>query len=205
MHTHAHTYTLIHREPVGPNGIKIPELLISKNHAEISYNKRRKHFMIKDLGSRNGTLLNQERLSEPKETSPPFTLSHQHTLTLGTTSLSIHIHAGWEVCEGCLCDSTHKEDDPRGVARGQGQSLDLQRRREMNRIKKKFGLRVSVCVFVCMYVCAYVHVCMCVCVCVCVYVCLSLLFPILSGQAKDTYGEKEAGPAEGYTDRATTR
>ncbi len=41
--------------------IKIPELKISKLHAVIFYDKHEKSFMVKDLGSVNGTFLNKDQ------------------------------------------------------------------------------------------------------------------------------------------------
>lgn len=51
------------REPVGSKGtlIAIPELKVSKLHAEITYDKHEKSFVIRDLGSVNGTFLNKDQ------------------------------------------------------------------------------------------------------------------------------------------------
>ena len=59
-HTRAHTYTC--REANGPNAIKIPEVQVSKQHAEISYSRRRRTFAVVDVGSRNGTILNEKKI-----------------------------------------------------------------------------------------------------------------------------------------------
>lgn len=62
---------------------------------------------------------------------------------MGSTTLSLHIHTGWENCIWC--------DPSRGVfwsgdsvkeAELPDEELDLQRRKELNRIKKRYGLRV---------------------------------------------------------------
>ena len=52
------------REPGGSNGIPLPEVLVSKSHVEIRYSKSRKCFTVCDKGSRNGTIINDKRLSE---------------------------------------------------------------------------------------------------------------------------------------------
>ena len=45
--------------------VTIPELKVSKLHADVRYDKHEKSFMIRDLGSVNGTFLNKDqRLSE---------------------------------------------------------------------------------------------------------------------------------------------
>ena len=53
----------LYREPVGSKGtlITIPELKVSKIHASISYDKHEKSFVVKDLGSVNGTFLNKDQ------------------------------------------------------------------------------------------------------------------------------------------------
>ena len=44
--------------------IKVPELAVSKSHAVIGYDRSEHCFTVTDVGSVNGTLLNQDRLSE---------------------------------------------------------------------------------------------------------------------------------------------
>lgn len=81
---------------------------------------------------------------QSRESSQPCPLVHGHTLTMGSTTLNLHIHSGWETCTWCdpsrgpfqdihLGDVTDVENP---------EELDLQRRKELNRIKKKYGLRV---------------------------------------------------------------
>lgn len=60
--------------------------------------------------------------------------------------MTLHIHTGLETCIGC--DSALAENDS-GADRSQisappSLALDTQRRKELNRIKKRFGLRVRV-------------------------------------------------------------
>ena len=82
---------------------------------------------------------------QARETSKSRPLSHGHTLTLGTTTLTIHIHTGWETCEECDPALLGGEGGRSGGGGGgAGESLDLLRRRELNRIKKRYGLRVRV-------------------------------------------------------------
>ncbi len=75
---------------------------------------------------------------------------HGHTLTLGSTTLVLHIHNGWETCNWCDPSSdifqVPGERDAKGVE--PEEKLGVQRRKELNRIKKKYGLRVRsfVCV-----------------------------------------------------------
>ena len=46
--------------------VTIPELGVSKQHAEIKYNEALKQYSIRDLGSQNGTLINGKMLSKVK-------------------------------------------------------------------------------------------------------------------------------------------
>ena len=83
---------------------------------------------------------------QAKQESKPHPLSHGQTLTLGSTTFMLHIHTGWETC--AWCDPAQLGAWQEGVQSGDvteevGGSLDLQRRKELNRIKKRYGLRVS--------------------------------------------------------------
>ena len=49
--------------------VTIPELGVSKQHAEIKYNEALKQYSIRDLGSQNGTLINGKMLSKVKHYS----------------------------------------------------------------------------------------------------------------------------------------
>lgn len=128
------------REPNWATNQKDPiqslhEVQVSKSHVHIKY-KTNKCFTLCDLGSQNGTLL---RLSEPKQRSKPHTLTHCDTLAIGTTSFTLHIHTGWDTCEYC-----HWEE--RGLGEGEDdkrQEGKTEWKKELNRIKKRYGLRVS--------------------------------------------------------------
>ena len=89
-----------------------------------------------------GHHLNKLQAREASQT--PCPLVHGHTLTMGSTTLTLHIHSGWDSCVWC--------DPSRGAFQNQRseeeageenqEELDMQRRKELNRIKKKYGLRV---------------------------------------------------------------
>ncbi|KAJ1920687.1 hypothetical protein LPJ71_001387 [Coemansia sp. S17] len=55
---------------------------------------------IVDQGSTHGTFVNGNRLSESKTASKPFQLRHQDQITIGQTTLQLHIHEQW-VCAKC--------------------------------------------------------------------------------------------------------
>ena len=84
-------------------------------------------------------------LLQPKERSKPHPLSHGDTLTLGSTTFILHIHTGLDTCEGCdpvSLEQCHAESADSGSV-VMKESLDVRRRRELSRIKAKYGLRVS--------------------------------------------------------------
>ena len=73
-----------------------------------------------------------------RESSKPRPLSHGHT------TFTLHIHTGWETYEQCDLVLVMSEEGMGGGGEGGGgESLDLQRRRELNRIKKRYGLQAK--------------------------------------------------------------
>ena len=128
----------IGREVSGSRVILLPEIQVSKEHVDIKYDRRRGGFVVRDRGSRNGTFLNDNRLSEPKHDSDPTPLNHGDRLRLGNTIFGVHIHNGIETCDECnpvLMSSNEGGDS--------SEPLDVQRRKELNRIKKLYGLRMK--------------------------------------------------------------
>ena len=77
---------------------------------------------------------------QPKQDSKPYLLQHGDLLTIGSTTFLLHIHRGMSCCTEC---------SQLGIVVGSGMSdetntdsLETQRRKELNKIKKKYGLRV---------------------------------------------------------------
>lgn len=81
--------------------IRLPDVEVSKTQCQIEFDKERRQFFISDVGSRNGTYLNGVRLSESKQRSKPQVITHGDELTLGTTTLHLHIHPGSQTCDSC--------------------------------------------------------------------------------------------------------
>lgn len=133
----------IGREPCGLNAVKLPEVQVSKSHVAIGYHRRRGRYTVRDTGSVNGTFLNTtSRLSQAKESSKPRPLYHDDTLTVGTTTFLVHMHCGWETCESCD-PALWSHDLEKGATAENLEPIDLTRRKELNRIKKKYGLRAK--------------------------------------------------------------
>ncbi|XP_065836193.1 angiogenic factor with G patch and FHA domains 1-like [Oscarella lobularis] len=118
----------------------LPELVVSKCHAEISLDDSTKEFLIKDLGSINGTFVNNTRLTEPKIEGGSVRLSHGDTLRIGSTVFIVHVHVGDETC--MECEPGHYQSNSL-TSTGAFTKVDKnqQRRSELNRLKKRCGLR----------------------------------------------------------------
>ena len=68
---------------------------------------------------------------------------------MGSTTLNLHIHNGWETCAWCdpsRARGMFHDLQEAGPAKGSEtlEELGVQRRKELNRLKKKYGLRVCV-------------------------------------------------------------
>ncbi|XP_078607578.1 uncharacterized protein LOC144879730 [Branchiostoma floridae x Branchiostoma japonicum] len=81
--------------------ITIQEVAVSKVHSEIQYNEKTHQFMVRDVGSMNGTFLNGTRLAQPKKVSGPFPISHGDELKVGNTVMQAHVHPGNNSCFDC--------------------------------------------------------------------------------------------------------
>lgn len=139
----------IGRDVSGPHTIRILDLQVSKQHCDITYIRRRESFIVTECGSQNGTFINGERISEPKQKSKPHLLQHGDILTIGSTPFLLHIHRGLASCPECshIGSSTSSHSSSSSIIFSSGptfnESLDLQRRKELNKIKKKYGLRTK--------------------------------------------------------------
>ncbi|CAL1265418.1 unnamed protein product [Larinioides sclopetarius] len=127
------------------NTVKVPEIGVSKVHAEITFDNESWKYSIEDLGSQNGTFVNEVRLSEPKQKSKPQVLSHGDKLALGSCKLLIHIHDGYETCDQCepgqvIAELSSKEVKVAPVLKTKKEK-EKERRQEMKRLKKKYGLQ----------------------------------------------------------------
>ncbi|XP_045215756.2 angiogenic factor with G patch and FHA domains 1-like isoform X1 [Mercenaria mercenaria] len=127
--------------------ICVPDVNVSKVHAEIRYNQSASQYEIFDLASQNGTFLNSQRLSPAKIASEPFALSHDDNLLISTTKLLCHIHTGYDTCDQCepgVVIATHKAHQPQTEMKVMTKEERLrQKKQELNQIKKKYGLKNS--------------------------------------------------------------
>jgi hypothetical protein len=130
---------VIGREVSGPHSLRIVDIMVSKEHCRITYVKRKEMYAITDCGSQNGTYINGNRLCEPKVVSQPYVLQHGDKLTIGSSPFLIHIHRGMSSCSQCSQLGLNIV----GSQPGPSEPLDVQRRKGLNKIKKKYGLRVK--------------------------------------------------------------
>ncbi|OCU02419.1 angiogenic factor with G patch and FHA domains 1 isoform X1 [Xenopus laevis] len=127
--------------------IRIPELGISKFHAEVYFDHDLQSYVLVDQGSQNGTVINGNHILQPKEVSQPCVLQHGDEVKFGETVLSFHVHPGSETCDGCEPGQVRahlrlnkKEEHFAGpVLTKEGK--ELLRKQGLKKIRAKYGLQ----------------------------------------------------------------
>ncbi|XP_039884994.1 angiogenic factor with G patch and FHA domains 1 isoform X2 [Simochromis diagramma] len=136
----------IGREKDMNHAIRIPEMGVSKFHAEVYFEQEQQSYMLVDQGSQNGTVINGNRILQPKTKSEPHALMHGDEVKMGETVLSFHIHSGNDTCDGCEPGqvmahlSKHKREDNTGPALTKEDKESL-RQKELKQMKAKYGLQ----------------------------------------------------------------
>ncbi|XP_060065534.1 angiogenic factor with G patch and FHA domains 1-like isoform X2 [Ylistrum balloti] len=128
--------------------ILIPDINISKTHAEIHFDETEYQYFLTDLASQNGTFLNEERVSEPKEKSKPKVLNHGDTLQFGCTRLLLHIHDGMDTCDECEPGQVQAQLQAQNQSQKEivilsKEEKQRQQKQQLKKIKKKYGLKDS--------------------------------------------------------------
>ncbi|XP_033634288.1 angiogenic factor with G patch and FHA domains 1-like [Asterias rubens] len=124
----------------------IPSVKVSKRHAQIVYESEERQYTIKDLGSQNGTIINGKAISEQRVVSEPHPLSHRDYITIGGTTIRLHIHAGDETCDECepgqvqALIAIQQQNEPGTASSSTKQDKEQQRKKELRQLKKKFNL-----------------------------------------------------------------
>lgn len=123
----------------------IPDVSVSKIHAETLYNNETCEYYVTDLGSQNGTFVNSTRLSQAKEKSSPHVLKHGDHVRFGFCKLLAHIHPGTETCDECepgQVQAKHTDQSDKHVPLIQTkEEKEKERRHQLRQLKKKFGLQ----------------------------------------------------------------
>ncbi|XP_056302938.1 angiogenic factor with G patch and FHA domains 1 isoform X1 [Danio aesculapii] len=144
----ADTVATIGREKDMNHAIRIPEMGVSKSHAEVYFDQDQQCYMLIDQGSQNGTVLNGNRILQPKVRCDPCPLTHGDEVKMGETVLSFHIHAGTATCDGCEPGqiiahlNRHKRDECSGTVLSK-EDKEAQRQKELKMMKVKYGLKSS--------------------------------------------------------------
>lgn len=138
----------IGREKDMDHAIRIPEMGVSKFHAEVYFDQDQQCYMLVDQGSQNGTVLNGNRILQPKAKCEPCSLAHGDEVKMGDTVLSFHIHPGTDTCDGCEPGqvmahlSKHKRPETTGPAPSK-EDKEALRQKELRQMKVKYGLKSS--------------------------------------------------------------
>eukprot|EP00053_Salpingoeca_punica_P009279 m.83021 g.83021 ORF g.83021 m.83021 type:complete len:476 (+) comp14951_c0_seq1:146-1573(+) len=136
--------------------LQIDDSEVSSRHAEIRRDPKG-FFYVRDLGSRNGTFLNDRRLSKAKKSSDDFELRSGDVIEIGRdTVMRVHIHRPSDRCEECrlqpaphVMSSTPMaydislplvEEEGKGheTSRHTDEDKEVLRRRELSRLKRKY-------------------------------------------------------------------
>lgn len=110
--------------------------IILQHHARLQYQEAKKSYELIDSGSRNGTYLNNKRLSVAKHESEPHEVSHGSIIQVGSTKLLCHIHTGHDTCGHCEPGLIQQQE----IAEGNIVSKKIQHKSELRRLKYKFGV-----------------------------------------------------------------
>ncbi|XP_069632911.1 angiogenic factor with G patch and FHA domains 1 isoform X2 [Haliaeetus albicilla] len=137
----------IGREKDAGHTLQIPEVGVSKFHAEVYFDHDLQNYVLVDQGSQNGTVVNGNQILQPKTKCDPYILEHGDEVKIGETVLSFHIHPGSDTCDGCepgqvrahlrldrkkessVCPALSKEE------------RELVRRKALKQIRVKYGLQ----------------------------------------------------------------
>nr|CAG4644172.1 EOG090X0AIB [Lepidurus arcticus] len=124
--------------------VQLPDINISKLHACLEFDALISAYTVQDLGSRNGTFLTGERLSESFLTSEPVVVEHGRELKIASTVLRCHVHIGTDTCDDCEPGLIqHLETAVVSKAAVSVENKEISRRKELKALKKKFGLNAE--------------------------------------------------------------
>uniref|UniRef100_A0A8D2AXI6 Angiogenic factor with G patch and FHA domains 1 n=1 Tax=Sciurus vulgaris TaxID=55149 RepID=A0A8D2AXI6_SCIVU len=137
----------IGREKDMEHTLRIPEVGVSKFHAEIYFDHDLQSYVLVDQGSQNGTIVNGKQILQPKTKCDPYILAHGDEVKIGETVLSFHIHPGSDTCDGCEPGQVRahlrldkKDESFVGPALSK-EEKELERRKELKKIRVKYGLQ----------------------------------------------------------------
>ncbi|XP_077143355.1 angiogenic factor with G patch and FHA domains 1 isoform X2 [Ranitomeya variabilis] len=137
----------IGREKNLGHDIRIPEVGVSKFHAEVYFDHSLQSYVLVDQGSQNGTIINGNQILQPKIICEPVMIHHGDEVKFGETVLSFHVHPGSETCDGCEPGQVRahlrlnqKEEYSAGPILSKEEKEKL-RRKGLKQIRDKYGLQ----------------------------------------------------------------
>ncbi|KAJ4926723.1 hypothetical protein JOQ06_014470 [Pogonophryne albipinna] len=139
----------IGREKSMDHAILLPELGVSKFHAEVYFDQEQQGYMLVDQGSQNGTVINGNRILQPKTKCEPQALMHGDEVKMGETVLSFHIHPGTDTCDGCEPGQVmahinkYKREENTAPAAPTKEDKEALRQKELKQMKARYGLQSS--------------------------------------------------------------
>lgn len=134
----------------GKHDVIIPDINCSKYHLKFVYDENEcGGYLITDLGSRNGTLMNGKRMSNAKQESEAMELMHGTVLQIGQTKLLCHIHDGHSTCGQCepglLADNSlaayGESSEATTVVKSMSANVSVDHKRQLKNLKKRYGLQ----------------------------------------------------------------
>uniref|UniRef100_A0A3Q1JI69 Angiogenic factor with G patch and FHA domains 1 n=1 Tax=Anabas testudineus TaxID=64144 RepID=A0A3Q1JI69_ANATE len=138
----------IGREKDMDHAIRIPEMGVSKFHVEVYFDQEQQSYMLVDQGSQNGTVINGNRILQPKTKCEPYALMHGDEVKMGETVLSFHIHSGTDTCDGCepgqiMAHLSKNKREEKGGPTLTKEDKEALRQKELKQMKAKYGLQTS--------------------------------------------------------------
>jgi len=126
----------------GNHEVLIPDTMVSRRHATLSF--RNGKYFLKDLGSSNGTLVNEARVAQDDE----MEVGHGTVVQVGQTRLSCHLHPGTETCLQCepgvvgqpSAQEVEQEEERKRREMEEVLGKQKSRRAKMRSLKRKYGL-----------------------------------------------------------------
>ncbi|NXY45086.1 AGGF1 factor, partial [Ceuthmochares aereus] len=137
----------IGREKDVGHTLQIPEVGVSKFHAEVYFDHDLQNYVLVDQGSQNGTVVNGNQILQPKIKCDPYILEHGDEVKIGETVLSFHIHPGSDTCDGCEPGQVraHLQLDRKKESSVfpalSKEERELVRRKALKQIRVKYGLQ----------------------------------------------------------------
>ncbi|NXD12562.1 AGGF1 factor, partial [Nothocercus nigrocapillus] len=137
----------IGREKDVGHTLQIPEVGVSKFHAEVYFDHDLQNYVLVDQGSQNGTVVNGNQILQPKTKCDPYILEHGDEVKIGETVLSFHIHPGSDTCDGCEPGQVRahlrldKKKESSVFPALSKEERELVRRKALKQIWVKYGLQ----------------------------------------------------------------